>query len=276
MEEAKAKKEDALNLRKEMGEAFTPFVFELTFEQTYSIWGYLSFTNHKYINVGGVHPTKTMESRTYCINTEAEMSISEVLIEERLGVSLVEYVTNLFVDKLKEIAPESAEIYTYDYVNEYLGYVQFYLTKNSLVLYFNQGEIAPYALGVISVEIPYNPELFHTDMRHNYEAEHVFEYEYDKGYEWRVMAYADEKLVVSEETIEYDPETLLSEYYPVGMKKITVKGIKKGNAALILAHVKKGEGIETATQIYMSSFYVDENNMLTLVTEEEAMFLIDK
>ena len=276
IEEAKAKKDDALALRKEMGEAFTPFVFELTFEQTYSIWGSLSFTNHKYINVGGVHPTKTMESRTYCINAEAEMSISEVLIEEKLGVSLVEYATNLFVDKLKEIAPESAEIYTYDYVNEYLGYVQFYLTKNSLVLYFNQGEIAPYALGVISVEIPYEPELFHTDMRHNYEAEHVFEHEYDKGYEWRVFAYADDKLIVTEENTDYPPEEILSEYYPVGLNKVTVKGIKKGNAALILAHVKKGEGIETATQIYMSSFYVDENNMLTLVTEEEARFLINK
>ena len=62
----------------------------------------------------------------------------------------------------------------------------------------------------------------------------------------------------------------------MGLKQVTAKGIKKGNAALILAHVKKGEGIETATQIYMSSFYVDQNNMLTLVTEEDAMFLINK
>ena len=76
-----------------------------------------------------------------------------------LDVSLVEYITNLFVEKFKEIAPESADTYTYDYVKEYLGYVQFYLTKNSLVLYFNQGEIAPFVLGVISVEIPYEPEF---------------------------------------------------------------------------------------------------------------------
>ena len=276
MEEARAKKEDALNLRKEMGEAFTPFVFELTFEQTYGIWGYLSFTNHKYINVGGVHPTKTMESRTYCTSYEAEMSISDVIDERMLDVSLTKYTTNLFVGKLKEMAPESADIYTYDYVNEYLGYVQFYLTKNSLVLYFNQGEIAPFALGVISVEIPYDPEFFNTDMRHNYEEEHVFEHEYDKGYEWRVMAYADDKLVVTEENTDYPPEEIYSEYYPVGLHKVTVKGIKKGNAALILAHVKKGEGVETATQIKIASFYVDENNMLTLVAEEEAMFLIEK
>ena len=258
-----------------MGDSFTPFSFELTFEQTYGIWGYLSFTNHKYINVGGVHPTKTMESKTYCTSYTEEFSISYVIDEEMLDVSLTQYVTNLFVDKLKEIAPESADIYTYDYVNEYIGYVQFYLTKNSLVLYFNQGEIAPYALGVISVEIPYDPEIFSADMRHSYETEHVFEHEYYNGYEWKVAAYADEKLVVTEEYTDYPPEEIYSEYYPVGLHKFTVKGIKKGNAALILAHVKKGEGIETATQIYIASFYVDENNMLTLVNETDGMFLIE-
>jgi len=189
---------------------------------------------------------------------------------------LTEYVTNLFVDKLKEIAPESADIYTYDYVNEYLGYVQFYLTKNSLVLYFNQGELAPFALGVIRVEIPYEPELFHTDMIYNYEEEHVFEHVYDKGYEWRVFDYSKDKLVVTEEYTDYPPEEIYSEYYPVGFNKVTVKGIKKGNADLILAHVKKGEGLESATQIYLYNFYVDENNMLTLVINDEAWFLINK
>ena len=60
------------------------------------------------------------------------------------------------------------------------------------------------------------------------------------------------------------------------MHKVTVKGIKKGNAALILAHVKKGAKVETANQIYISSFYVDENNMLTLVTEDDGMFLMEQ
>lgn len=169
IEEARAKKEDAVLLKKERGDSFTPFVYELTYEQTYRIWGYLSFTNHKYINAGGAHPSKIMESRTYCTSNEVEMSVSEVLIEERLSSSLVEYVTNLFVDKLKETAHGAADVFTNDYVKQYIGYVQFYITKNSLVLYFNQGEIAPYALGVISVEIPYNPELFHIDMLHNYD-----------------------------------------------------------------------------------------------------------
>ena len=48
IEEARAKKEDARALRTEMGEdAFTPFVYELTFEQTYNIWGNISFTKRK-------------------------------------------------------------------------------------------------------------------------------------------------------------------------------------------------------------------------------------
>ena len=91
-----------------------------------------------------------------------------------------------------------------------------------------------------------------------------------------MFAYADDKLIVTEENTDYPPEKNYSEYYPVGLHKSTVRGIKKCNLALILDHVKKGEGIETATQIYMSSFYLDENNMLTLVTEEDAIFLINK
>ena len=272
IEEARAKKEDALMLREQMGDAFTPFVYELTYEQTYSIWGYLSFINHKYINVGGVHPTKAMESRTYDINSDVPMSVSDVINEDELDVSLSEFVTNLFVRKLNEIVPEE-ETYTYDYVKEYLGNAEFYLTKNSLVLYFNQGEIAPYALGVISVEIPYELGLFTADMRHNYEEKHVFDYEYDNGYEWKIISYSEDKLVVSEENTDYSPEKIYSEYYPVGLYKATVKGIKKGNATVILAHVNKGEEIESATRIYLASFYVDEDNMLTLITEEDAMFL---
>ncbi|MBE7019233.1 MAG: DUF3089 domain-containing protein [Ruminococcaceae bacterium] len=276
IEEARAKKEDALTLKEQMGEDFKPFVYELTYEQPYRIWGYLSFINHKYVNIGGAHPSKIMDSRTYHVGSDAEMSVSEVIEESMLDASLSDYVTNLFVEKLKEIAPESSDVYTCDYVKEYLGYVQFYLTKNSLVLYFNQGEIAPYALGVISVEIPYAPQLFHTDMRHNYEAEHVFEYEYEKGYEWRVFAYSEDKLMVTEENTDYPPEEVPSEYYPVGLSKVTVKGKDKGNGTLILAHVTKGEGIETATQIYLSNFYIDDDHMLTLVAEEEAMYFIEK
>ena len=276
MEEAKAKKEEALALKKEMGDKFVPFVFELTYEQTYSVWGYLSFINHKYINVGGAHPTKTMESRTYSLDNENEMSVSDVIDERMLDTSLVEYTTNLFVDKLKEIAPDSTETYTYDYVSEHLGYVQFYLTKNSMVLYFNQGEIAPFALGVISVEVPFERDLFKVDMSRNYKEEYAFEREYEKGYEWRIIDYAKETVEITEENIDYKPEEIPSELYPVGLNKVTVKGIKKGNAGIIFAHVKKGEGIETATQIYLASFYVDENKMLTLVTEDEAMYLINK
>ena len=269
MEEAREMKDEALILREQMADDFIPFVYELTYEQTYNIWGYLSFTNHKYINVGGAHPTKTMESRTFCMGDDEEMSVSTVIDEAVLEGSLVEYITNLFVEKFKEIDPESADTYTFDYVKENLGFVQFYITKNSLVLYFNQGEIAPYAFGIISVEIPYDPELFSIDMIHNYEDEHVFEYEYDKGYEWKIFEYSDDKLVLTEETIDYSPEEINSEYYPVGMKKINVKGIKKGNANLILIHTKKGEGLGSATKIIISSFYIDENDKLTLVIEDE-------
>ena len=275
LEEARAKKEDAKLLREQMGEDFTPFIYELTYEIPYNIYGDLSIVNHKYINVGGAHPTKVLDSRSFNMGLEEEHSISTVLIEERLGKSLVKYVTDLFVEKFKEIAPDSADIYTYDYINEWLGYVQFYLTPKSLVIYFNQGDVAPYALGIVSVEIPYDKELFHVDMKNNCVDEYVYELEFDKGYEWVVASYEVEKLEISEEITEYKPETLLSEYYPVGMKKITVKGINRGNAGMILAHVEEGKGIDTATRILIPRFYVDENNKLTLVIEDDGMFYLE-
>lgn len=267
LEEAQRAKEDALTLRRERGaDGFTPFVFELTYEQTYNMGGYLSFTNHKYMNVGGAHPTTILESKTYCISEEHEYSLSEVIDEDRVGGSLVDYVTQLFVDELKEIDPVQ---YTYDYVKEALGYVQFYLTRNGVVLYFNQGEIAPYALGVIKAEIPYAPEEFLVDMRQNCLDEYVFEREYDKGYEWRVEAYAKEKLTVKEETVAYDPATLLSEYYPVGMKRVTLKGKAKGNAAMFLSYVKQGADSTEVEQVFLISTYVDENGKITVVSEGE-------
>lgn len=153
IEEAKAKKEDALILQAEMGEDFAPFTYEMTFEQNYNATGYLSLTNHKYIYTGGAHPTSVMESKSFCTSDNREMSLSDVIAEESLEVSLSDDVINLFVEKLKEL--EAGEEYNYDFIQEYIGYLQFYLTKDSVVLYFNQGDIAPYAVGVISVEIPY-------------------------------------------------------------------------------------------------------------------------
>lgn len=85
-----------------------------------------------------------------------------------------------------------------------------------MVLYFNQGEIAPYALGVISVEIPYDPEIFDVDMRYNNETENVLEDEYYQDYEWKIIAFADDKLKVEENNTDYPPEKIYSELYPVG------------------------------------------------------------
>lgn len=276
IEEAREKKEDALLLKEQMGGDFVPFVYELTYEQTYRVWGYLSFINHKYVNVGGAHPTKIMEGRTYSIYSDTAMSVSEVIDESMLDTSLVKYVTNLFVDKMKEVDPEGAETYTFDYVKECLAYVQFYITPNALVLYLNQGEMAPYALGVISVEIPHKPGLLLIDGRENCLEEYLIEREYDKGYEWRIFDYSEDKLVITQETKDYPPERIYSEYYPVGCLTATVKGIKKGNADVVFAHIEKGKGLETATQIFKARLYVNEDNTVTVVTSDEANYLLSK
>ena len=267
--QAKESKADAALMREQMGEAFIPYVFELTYEQTYNIMSQISITNHMYVNMGGAHPTTTMESNTYISSADEALPLSEVIIEEALDVSLSEYVVNLFVEELKEISPETADIFNHDYVLDCIGYLQYYLTKNSVVLYFNSGELAPNALGVISVEIPYSSGVLDVDMKYNSVDEYVYELEYEEGCEWRVIGTLGGNIEVSEETVKYDPETLLSEYYPVGMKKITVKGTAKGRAYILLTLIKVEEGTETYIRSILGNFYVDENNKLTCVHEDD-------
>jgi hypothetical protein len=60
------------------------------------------------------------------------------------------------------------------------------------------------------------------------------------------------------------------------MKKITVKGINRGNAGMILAHIEKGKGIDTATKILIPRFYVDETGKLTLVIEDDGMVILEE
>jgi hypothetical protein len=74
---------------------------------------------------------------------------------------------------------------------------------------------------IYSVEIPYDPEIFNIDMRHNYEAEHVFEREYEKGYEWCIFDYSKDKLVVAEETGKKSAKK------PAAKRSATKKATKK-------------------------------------------------
>ena len=59
------------------------------------------------------------------------------------------------------------------------------------------------------------------------------------------------------------------------MKTITIKGKVKGSDGMILAHIEEGKGLDTATRIIIPRFNVDENGKLTLVTEDDGMFVLD-
>ncbi len=273
---AKEKKDEAAYLRNEMGaDKFTPFVFELTFEEKYNVFGILSVTCYKYMNVGGMHPTTEMESMSFNVGVEEELSVSAVIDEDALDESLGEYITNLFADKLKELEIQTDMDDMNEFVYEHIGYIQFYLKPNSLVLYFNQGEVFPYALGVISVEVPYDSQLFLVDMCTTLLDEYVYELEYYEGHEWEIVDYSDDKLEIFVETEAYDPETLLSEYYPIGMIRVKLKGISKGNATISLAHITEDGKVSDETRVINSTIYVDENNKLNIVTESDDINLLN-
>lgn len=273
---AKDQEADALLLSEQMGkDTFSPLEFELTFETDYNIYGTFSFTNYGYVNLGGAHPTTEMESFTYNVGMNEELPISGIIDEDALGeVSLRDYIYDLFAKKLKEMGVEPDADGEYRILQDELGSVQCRLNKKSAVLYFNPGVIAPYAAGIINVQIPFDATLFGVDMSHNEMEGYTYEAENYTGLEWKVIDYSKDKLTISESYKAYAPEEIINENFPVGMTTISALGKEKGNAYITIAFVENGKGKETAQIVNTAFLYVDENNKITIITESDDVNLL--
>lgn len=261
--------EEALLLYEQMGkDDFVPFRLELTYDIPYNYYGYISINNHYYMNTGGIHPTTTMESSTFRPDLDQELPLAEIIDEESIGKTLPDLVRETFTEVFSELGLESDSNGKFEELEQGFGYVQFHLVKDGVILYFNPGDITPYALGRVSTKIPYNPQDFLIGM-HFYEDGYVYEAENDRGYEWVIVNYTEDKLAVTQSYLEYDESELLSEYYPIGMNTITVTGIEKGNGKLALAYVEEGKDVSEATGVLISTFYVDDDNTLILVNQSD-------
>lgn len=147
--------EDAKILYEEMGLGFSPMEFTLSYEVNTNRNGIISITNFDYENTNGAHPSHSKTSRTFNMNDEKELQLIDVLVGEEEGYEMTIYST--FLDYLEKNDP-SMDAETADNLGEKLNDVHWYLTDNSLVMYYNPYEIAPYAVGTPTVEL--KPETF--------------------------------------------------------------------------------------------------------------------
>ena len=135
-----------------MGKNYSPMVFTRSFEVGLNQNNLLSITELDYANTGGAHPNTLRTSRTFNLAENKELTLSEVLGKNAADTD--SFVKEKFDAYVKETIGEYIDYYE-EYSEEMLSAVNFRLTEDALVLYYNPYDILPYAAGVPTVEVPY-------------------------------------------------------------------------------------------------------------------------
>ena len=161
LKEAEESKEEAKSLYEDIKEVFRPYTRELDFDINMNNKGLMSITTNNYYYNGGAHGSYVMQSRTFDFNNEIELTADKVINNDLWNIK--ENVYELFKQKLQKDGLVLDEIWG-DILKEEVDNVNFYLKENALVFYFNAEQVAPYALGVPTVEVPYDDNIFLIDI----------------------------------------------------------------------------------------------------------------
>ena len=113
------------------GKNYHPMVFTRSFEVSLNQDNLLSITQLDYANTYGAHPNTLKSSKTFNLAENKALTLSEV--KEDAG-ELIDYQEN---------------------IEKALSAVNFCLTEDALVLYYNPYDILPYAAGSPEVKVPY-------------------------------------------------------------------------------------------------------------------------
>lgn len=139
-------------------ENWIPYLYRISYEPTRIDQGVLSLFGDLAIYSGGPHPNRTNVSANYDLTNGDVLTLDGIL---QIGAS-VDAIKDLVLTELTN-AEDKWQLFS-DYettVSErFSGDTSqdedFYFTSSGLVFYFAPYEIAPYASGTVTVEIPYN------------------------------------------------------------------------------------------------------------------------
>jgi hypothetical protein len=117
----------------------------------------LSLYFDQYEYAGGAHGLTVRYSDTWNLPKSKRMELSEFFPHRN---NYREYVIQTIVKQIEDEIANGNSMYFENYVqlvNENFKANNFYLTKEGLVIYFQQYDIAPYASGIPTFVIPYGP-----------------------------------------------------------------------------------------------------------------------
>ena len=269
LKEAEGEMEDAQMLYEQMGKGdFTPYEHMLTYTVDTDRKGLLSVTNHEYYYKGGAHGTLLKTSRNFDLKSGTELKLSDILSGDS-ETEIPQMIYDVFVKYFEEQVGEEFDAEWAQQLENEIENVRYYLTDDSLVLYFDVYSVAPYVFGTPSVAIPYQENLFSLELTDANLDEYTFTLDGNPttGYSWQIVSMDSERLEVREEYIESEHEEDI--VGAGGTYKYTVKGLKQGNTALQLAYIPAGKNINDAEKAMTIELYVDKNNKITILDTDD-------
>ncbi len=136
---------------------WTPYVYHLTYSPTRIDHKVLSLFGNNVVFSGANHPERTCVSASYDMLTGDVLTLASIMHKD----ASIDDICKLVLERLGELA-EGDYLYenykntvTHRFEGDASTDEAWYFTQTGLCFYFAPYEIAPYASGVITVEIPY-------------------------------------------------------------------------------------------------------------------------
>ena len=146
-------KKEAKAIFLENMENFNPYEFTLTYDAD-EFDNYLSIISTEMTYTGGAHPSTLKSVQTYDMETGL-VTLDEVAKKlcGKDSETILKEAKELFKKEIKE-NPDNFYDDSEKLVED-LSSDNFYISKDGIVFFFNQYEIAPYSSGIIEVKIPF-------------------------------------------------------------------------------------------------------------------------
>ncbi len=100
---------------------------------------------------GGAHPSHTIWTKNFTISEKKEVLFDDVILNETMLNTLSQYSLDHFQNKELEY-----DLFLEGFEPKKENFSTFALTDSSMIVYFNEYQIAPYVAGNFELAVPYN------------------------------------------------------------------------------------------------------------------------
>lgn len=260
---------DAKELCETMGmESYSPMHFFLSFEVNTNRKNWLSITMTDFRNSNGAHPNTNCDTKNYQMVLCKELSLTDALGVEQAEVDagVIEVFNKWYDDNEVPATDVMKENLTKEAAN-----VNWEIHDDSILLYFNRYAIAPYAVGMPAVEIPYDGTGDGVAIDLSEANLDKFEFELEgnptTGYTWQLKEGDPTKVEITDEYIADETD---KDIVGVGGKyKFTVTPKAPGNVTVECVYSRSFEPSEDDKTVTYSLLVTKDNKITVLDRIEE-------